>query len=100
MLPAGAGPSERTGPRGAFCPNTRPRRYRRRVTSRPGGSDTSASTAEPQQPLVCARCGTRSEGPQPTWTCSVENGTRHYFCDACARENLRAIEGRLDSDWW
>ncbi|MFJ6899308.1 hypothetical protein [Streptomyces hokutonensis] len=69
------------------------------MTSRPGGSDTSACTAEPQ-PLVCACCGTRSEGPQPTWTCSVENGTRHYFCDTCARENLRAIEGRLDSDWW
>ncbi|MGH1556239.1 hypothetical protein ACRAWF_44135 [Streptomyces sp. L7] len=69
------------------------------MTSRPGGSDTSASTEEPQ-PLVCARCGTRSEGPRPTWTCSVENGTRQYFCDTCARENLRAIEGRLDSDWW
>ncbi|MDV9177903.1 hypothetical protein R6V09_48250 [Streptomyces sp. W16] len=69
------------------------------MTSLPGGSDISASTAEPQ-PLVCARCGARSEGPQPTWTCSVENGTRHYFCDTCARENLRAIEGRLDSDWW
>ncbi|MFG2377982.1 hypothetical protein ACGFY9_41820 [Streptomyces sp. NPDC048504] len=69
------------------------------MTSLPGGSDTGAFTAEPQ-PLVCARCGTRSEGPQPTWTCSVENGTRHYFCDLCARENLRAIEGRLDSAWW
>ncbi|MFG2778632.1 hypothetical protein ACGFY7_12420 [Streptomyces prunicolor] len=69
------------------------------MTSLPGGSDTSASTAEPR-PLVCARCGTRSEGPQPTWICSVENGTRHYFCDTCARENLRAIEGRLDSAWW
>ncbi|MFD4558236.1 hypothetical protein ACFWP5_28625 [Streptomyces sp. NPDC058469] len=69
------------------------------MTSLPGGSDTSASTAEPR-PLVCARCGTRPEGPQPTWTCSVENGTRHYFCDTCARENLRAIEGRLDSAWW
>nr|WSY51939.1 hypothetical protein OG999_18595 [Streptomyces sp. NBC_00886] len=69
------------------------------MRSLPGGSDGSASTAE-SQPRVCARCGTRSEGPQPTWTCSVENGTRHYFCDDCARENLRAIEGRLDSAWW
>ncbi|WOX12431.1 hypothetical protein [Streptomyces sp. N50] len=69
------------------------------MTSLPGGSDTSASTTEPRS-LVCARCGTKSEGPQPTWTCSVENGTRYYFCDTCARENLRAIEGRLDSAWW
>ncbi|MEU3723169.1 hypothetical protein [Streptomyces sp. NPDC031705] len=55
------------------------------------------------QPVVCARCGTRSPGggpPPPTWTCSVENGTRQYFCVDCARANLRAIEGRLDSSWW
>lgn len=50
---------------------------------------------------MCARCGIPSDGPQPaTWTCSVENGDRQYFCDACSRENLRAIEGRLDSAWW
>ncbi|MFJ2720093.1 hypothetical protein [Streptomyces sp. NPDC087437] len=50
--------------------------------------------------LVCARCGTPAEGLPPTWTCSVENGARRYFCDACSRENLRSIEGRLDSAWW
>lgn len=49
---------------------------------------------------MCARCGTRAEAPQPTWACSVENGTRYYFCDRCSRESLRAIEGRLDSAWW
>ncbi|MFF1377291.1 hypothetical protein [Streptomyces sp. NPDC058308] len=50
--------------------------------------------------LVCCRCGAVAEGMPPTWTCSVENGARRYFCDACARENIRAIEGRLDSAWW
>ncbi|MFE6162122.1 hypothetical protein ACFQ7F_24785 [Streptomyces sp. NPDC056486] len=50
--------------------------------------------------LVCSRCGTVAEGAPPTWTCSVENGVRRYFCDPCARENIRAIEGRLDSPWW
>ncbi|AZQ37269.1 MULTISPECIES: hypothetical protein [Streptomyces] len=69
------------------------------MTSLPGGSDNGGSATEPE-PLVCARCGTRAEAPQPTWTCSVENGVRHYFCDTCSRENLRAIEGRLDSAWW
>ncbi|MFJ6568386.1 hypothetical protein ACIQNU_13240 [Streptomyces sp. NPDC091292] len=49
---------------------------------------------------LCARCGTSAEGAPPTWTCSVENGARRYFCDACARANIRAIEGRLDSTWW
>ncbi|MEV6173440.1 hypothetical protein AB0L99_35175 [Streptomyces sp. NPDC051954] len=69
------------------------------MTSLPGGSDNSGSATEPTS-LVCARCGTRSPDPQPTWTCSVENGTRQYFCDTCSRDNLRAIEGRLDSAWW
>ncbi|MFH8571629.1 hypothetical protein [Streptomyces sp. NPDC017993] len=50
--------------------------------------------------MVCARCGAVAEGAPPTWTCSVENGERRYFCDGCARENIRAIEGRLDSTWW
>ncbi|MFI1395127.1 hypothetical protein [Streptomyces sp. NPDC020681] len=58
----------------------------------------------PEQPgaesIVCSHCGAVAEGPPPTWTFSVENGSRHYFCDDCARANIRAIEGRLDSDWW
>ncbi|MGW0732986.1 hypothetical protein [Streptomyces sp. NPDC002851] len=50
--------------------------------------------------VACARCGVTAQGVPPTWTCSVENGTRRYFCDDCARANIRSIEGRLDSDWW
>ncbi|MFE1313412.1 hypothetical protein [Streptomyces sp. NPDC058755] len=70
------------------------------MTSPLGGSDQGGSSTEPG-PLVCARCGTPADGSQPTtWTCSVENGIRQYFCDVCSRENLRAIEGRLDSSWW
>ncbi|MFI9151972.1 hypothetical protein [Streptomyces sp. NPDC053367] len=69
------------------------------MTSLPGGGDDGGSAAQPQR-LVCARCGATEQAPQPTWTCSVENGARRYFCDRCSRENLRAIEGRLDSAWW
>ncbi|MFF9312778.1 hypothetical protein ACF1BS_17895 [Streptomyces sp. NPDC014748] len=56
--------------------------------------------APPPPVVACARCGAPADGPPPTWTCSVENGVRRYFCDACSREHLRAIEGRLDSAWW
>ncbi|WP_406355228.1 hypothetical protein [Streptomyces sp. NBC_00658] len=74
------------------------------MTSLPGDSDSTGSAqrsdAAEAQHIVCARCGTSADGPQPTWTCSMENGTRHYFCDSCARTHLRAIEGRLDSAWW
>ncbi|MFD7693158.1 hypothetical protein [Streptomyces sp. NPDC059374] len=69
------------------------------MTSPPGSDGDRGSDAEPR-PMVCARCGARSEEPRPTWTCSVENGVRVHFCDTCSRENLRAIEGRLDSAWW
>ncbi|MFI8191103.1 hypothetical protein ACIF8T_20175 [Streptomyces sp. NPDC085946] len=64
-----------------------------------GDSDDGGSDAE-SGPLVCARCGARAEPPQLTWTVSVEDGTRRHFCATCSRENLRAIEGRLDSAWW
>ncbi|MGA5201872.1 hypothetical protein [Streptomyces variegatus] len=72
------------------------------MTSPPGGSDDGSAT-QPRR-SVCARCGTSAqalaEGPPLTWTYSVEGGDRLYYCEACSRENLRSIEGRLDPDWW
>ncbi|MFD8737204.1 hypothetical protein ACFV06_20110 [Streptomyces sp. NPDC059618] len=74
------------------------------MTSLPEDSDSDGpapgSDADEAEKIVCARCGTTAPGPRPTWTCSVENGARRYFCDNCARDNLRSIEGRLDSAWW
>ncbi|MFD5629275.1 hypothetical protein [Streptomyces sp. NPDC127072] len=74
------------------------------MTSLPGDSDSNGSgqrsEAAAARRIGCARCGTPADGPRPTWTCSVEDGTRHYFCDRCARAHLRAIEGRLDSARW
>ncbi|CAL9576750.1 hypothetical protein [Streptomyces griseomycini] len=70
------------------------------MTSQPDGDGNGdAGTAEPEA-LVCARCGARAEGPRPTWTLSVENGVRRHYCETCSRDNLRAIEGRLDAQWW
>ncbi|MFE6101925.1 hypothetical protein ACFVQ4_18385 [Streptomyces laurentii] len=54
----------------------------------------------PAPRVECARCGKTAAEPPVTWTCSVENGTRHFFCDDCARTHLRSIESRLDSSWW
>ena len=52
--------------------------------------------------VTCDYCGTVAEGDQVplTWTTAVENGRTKYFCDRCSRENLRAIESKLDSEWW
>ena len=35
-----------------------------------------------------------------TWTTAMERGRLVYYCDVCSRENLRAIEGKLDSEYW
>ncbi|ROQ66190.1 hypothetical protein EDD93_0592 [Streptomyces sp. 840.1] len=75
-------------------------RYRREVdeeTQRP-----EAAGAQSGAGVVCALCGTGSgsDSAPPTWLCSVEHGSRRYFCDNCARTHIRAIEGRLGSDWW
>ncbi|MBB1253581.1 hypothetical protein [Streptomyces alkaliterrae] len=53
-------------------------------------------------PLACATCGTPAQGDAPpaTWVCSVEGGDVRYLCERCARENIRSIEGRLDTAWW
>jgi hypothetical protein len=53
-------------------------------------------------PVTCGFCGATEPGEQPplTWTSAVENGRWRYFCDRCSREHLRAIEAKLDSEWW
>jgi hypothetical protein len=63
---------------------------------------TGVSTPAP----TCDFCGATAAGDRPvdglplTWTTSVENGRKRVFCEACSREHLRAIEGKLDSGWW
>ena len=54
--------------------------------------------------VTCDFCGaTAPDGPTDvplTWTTAVENGRQRMFCDRCSREHLRAIESKLDSEWW
>ncbi|HEY7042818.1 MAG TPA: hypothetical protein VH419_04025 [Nocardioidaceae bacterium] len=64
--------------------------------------------------VVCDYCGTPApagvsgEDQEPgtphdvpfTWVTSVEDGKRRVFCEHCAREHLRSIESKLDSEWW
>ncbi|MGN6577271.1 MAG: hypothetical protein ACTHKG_16480 [Nocardioides sp.] len=51
---------------------------------------------------TCDFCGTSAPGEDTplTWTTAVENGRPRTFCDTCSREHLRAIESKLDSEWW
>ncbi len=54
--------------------------------------------------VTCAMCGKQaaadSDEAPLTWMSSVENGRPRWFCDTCSRTHLRAIEGKLDSEWW
>ena len=51
--------------------------------------------------ITCSFCGTQApEAETLTWTIAVENGRRRAFCDTCSRANLRAMESKLDSEWW
>jgi len=51
---------------------------------------------------TCAYCDRVASGETLplTWVTSVENGRSLVYCDRCAREHVRGIEGRLDSAWW
>jgi len=51
---------------------------------------------------TCAFCGAVDEAETPplTWTVAVENDRRRWFCADCSRTHLRAMESKLDSEWW
>lgn len=53
-------------------------------------------------PTTCDFCGHQADGDDPplTWSTAVENGQRKVFCETCSREHLRAMESKLDSEWW
>ena len=49
----------------------------------------------------CALCGTNVAEPPMTWMYEVDARRGGlWYCDRCARENLRAIESKLDQAWW
>ena len=55
------------------------------------------------EPLVCATCGTTTPAEGATlltWVRGMENGRQVWTCEACSREHLRSIEGKLDTAWW
>ncbi len=51
---------------------------------------------------TCDFCGKQAEDDATTltWSVAVENGRPRTFCETCSREHLRAMESKLDSEWW
>ena len=58
---------------------------------------TRPSTSEP---VRCALCGCTAAEQPLTWTTSLERGRLALYCEQCSRDNVRAMEGRLDADWF
>jgi hypothetical protein len=59
------------------------------------------SLGKVSETVTCDFCGTSAPAAETlTWTTAVENGRRRTFCDSCSRSHLRAMEGKLDSEWW
>ena len=56
----------------------------------------------PDDTRVCDFCGRQESDASRTltWSTSVENGRKRTYCDACSREHLRSMEGKLDSEYW
>lgn len=53
------------------------------------------------EPTYCAVCGTLAVGGVPSsWTMQHSERGLQMLCDACTRENIRSIEGRLSEAWW
>jgi hypothetical protein len=44
----------------------------------------------------CAWCGTEADALPLTWSLSRAGGRDDHLCDRCSRDQLRAIEGKLD----
>jgi hypothetical protein len=51
-------------------------------------------------PVICALCGLTADEQPLTWTMSVERGQTLLYCERCSRDNVRAIESKLDGEWW
>ena len=64
----------------------------------------SPADTPPPAAVTCRRCATTAEQAPLTWSTAVEGRGQDrrvvHYCERCSRENVRAIEGRLDDSWW
>jgi len=67
------------------------------------GSACHASPVTPT-PHACARCGATADaaadGLPEGWSLATSERGVDRLCATCTRENVRAIEARLDEEWW
>ena len=55
---------------------------------------------QPADAVTCALCGATAESLPLGWSTAVERGRKVAYCERCSRENVRAMEGQLDPEFW
>ena len=50
--------------------------------------------------VSCSRCGTTVPSLPVSWSFEVTERGKAWLCEACTRDNVRSIEGKLDEAWW
>ncbi|HZM66291.1 MAG TPA: hypothetical protein VFC16_08330 [Nakamurella sp.] len=59
------------------------------------------SAAGQSRSATCSLCGAVESPPPVTWMQEYDRRRgQMWVCDRCARQNLRAIEAKLDREWW
>ncbi|HEX6468358.1 MAG TPA: hypothetical protein VF069_04630 [Streptosporangiaceae bacterium] len=48
--------------------------------------------------LTCTWCGDATEAAPVGWTVEFTRRGPRYMCERCCRENLSAIEGKLEAE--
>ena len=51
---------------------------------------------------TCDQCGATAAGSEPplTWSLTLVRGQVKRYCDRCTRLSLRAMESKLDVEYW
>jgi hypothetical protein len=71
-------------------------------TPSPSRATRAAAIRQDESMKTCDFCGRQEadEAKTLTWSTAVENGRLKIYCDSCSRDNLRSMEGKLDSEYW
>lgn len=84
---------------GSPAPGTNPTRSEPERPSPPPDD-----TAHPSGSMSCTVCGAIPDADDSaarlTWSRGWENGRVVWNCPSCTRRHARAIESKLDSQWW
>jgi len=52
-------------------------------------------------PVTCSLCDRQALGPAPLgWSSATDRHGTTWTCESCTRQHLRAMEAKLDEEFW